>query len=109
MSHMEVFRHVHVFRTSEEVEGLTITRQPLWNNKKGEKGPFDVIGDVQGCLEEAIELLSKLDEANGTREPYAQKGASPVASGLQSSPLWERRICCLQRSKAGKAGCPSSS
>jgi protein phosphatase len=44
----EGFRHVHVFRTPEELDGLSITRQPLWNNKKGDKGPFDIIGDVHG-------------------------------------------------------------
>lgn len=56
----EGFRHVHVFRSPEEVEGLTIRREPLWNNKKNETGPFDIIGDVHGCLTEALELLGVL-------------------------------------------------
>jgi len=56
----EGFRHVHVFRTPEELEGLTLTRQPLWNNKKSEHGPFDVIGDVHGCHDELLRLLDAL-------------------------------------------------
>ena len=56
----EGFRHVHVFRSPEELDGLTIRREPLWNNKKTETGPFDIIGDIHGCLTEAVELLGVL-------------------------------------------------
>ncbi|MBX5462063.1 MAG: polynucleotide kinase-phosphatase [Steroidobacteraceae bacterium] len=56
----EGFRHVHVFRSPEELEGLTIRREPLWNDKKAEKGPFDIIGDIHGCLTETLELLALL-------------------------------------------------
>ena len=30
----------------------TIERQPLWNNRRQDHGPFDVIGDVHGCFDE---------------------------------------------------------
>jgi protein phosphatase len=68
----EGFRHVHILKTPEEVEAAIIDRQPLWNNRKSEHGPFDIIGDVHGCLDELVELLSKLDyqidtEADGPR------------------------------------------
>lgn len=56
----EGFRHVHVLRSSEEIDGVVIERQPLWCNLKGEKGPFDIIGDVHGCLDELQALLTKL-------------------------------------------------
>jgi protein phosphatase len=56
----EGFRHVHVFRSPEELEGLTIRRELLWNNKKAETGPFDIIGDIHGCLTETLELLTVL-------------------------------------------------
>jgi protein phosphatase len=56
----EGFRHVHVFRSPEEIEELSITRQPLWNNKKDVHGPFDIIGDVHGCYAETVELLETL-------------------------------------------------
>ncbi len=56
----EGFRHVFVLRSTEEVEAAEITREPLWNNRKAEHGPFDVIGDVHGCLDELILLLREL-------------------------------------------------
>ena len=56
----EGFRHVHVFATPEELEGLAIERQPLWNNRKGDHGPFDIIGDVHGCFDELTRLLAQL-------------------------------------------------
>ena len=56
----EGFRHVHVLRSLEEIEEAVIERQPLWNNLKHEHGPFDIIGDVHGCLDELIELLRQL-------------------------------------------------
>ena len=63
----EGFRHVHVFRRPEELVELTIERQPLWNNKKLESGPFDIIGDVHGCFDEALELLTTLGYAVALR------------------------------------------
>lgn len=56
----EGFRHVFILRTPEEIESVTIERQPLWNNLKHEQGPFDIIGDVHGCFGELVELLGKL-------------------------------------------------
>jgi len=37
-----------------------IVREPLWNNLKHERGPFDIIGDVHGCFDELIDLLTLL-------------------------------------------------
>jgi polynucleotide kinase-phosphatase len=59
----EGFRHVHVFHAPEELDGLTIVREPLWNNKKTETGPFDIIGDIHGCMSETLELLAVLGYA----------------------------------------------
>jgi protein phosphatase len=56
----EGFRFVHVLETLEEVEQAGIERQPLWNNRKSDHGPFDIIGDVHGCYDELIELLATL-------------------------------------------------
>ncbi|MEW6166790.1 MAG: polynucleotide kinase-phosphatase [Pseudomonadota bacterium] len=56
----EGFRHVHVFRSVEELAGLSIRREPLWNNKKPERGPFDIIGDVHGCFDELVQLIGLL-------------------------------------------------
>ena len=56
----EGFRRVHVLRTVEEVEAATIRREPLVNDRRGETGPFDIIGDVHGCRLELTELLTQL-------------------------------------------------
>jgi protein phosphatase len=57
----EGFRHVFILSSEEEIEGVTIERQPLWNNRKHEHGPFDIIGDIHGCFEELEQLLTKMD------------------------------------------------
>lgn len=56
----EGFRHVFVLDSPEQVAAATVTRQPLWNNRKHEHGPFDIIGDVHGCYDELIALLDQL-------------------------------------------------
>jgi protein phosphatase len=56
----EGFRHVHVLKTQEEVDAAALQRQPLWNNRRSERGPFDIIGDVHGCCDELEELLEHL-------------------------------------------------
>ncbi len=53
----EGFRHVFILRSPEEVDAAVVERTPLWNNRKHERGPFDIIGDVHGCFDELIELL----------------------------------------------------
>src|SRR6185437_13174234 len=56
----EGIRHVLKLSSPEEVDGATIERHPLWNNRKAEHGPFDIIGDVHGCYDELVELISLL-------------------------------------------------
>jgi protein phosphatase len=56
----EGFRHVFELTSPEDVEAVTIERQPLWNNRKAEHGPFDIIGDIHGCYDELVELLGQL-------------------------------------------------
>jgi protein phosphatase len=56
----EGFRHVFVLRSPEEVEAATVAREPLYNDKRDDSGPFDIIGDVHGCFDELTALLSKL-------------------------------------------------
>lgn len=61
----EGFRHIHVLRTPEEVEAAEIVREPLWNQRRWDHGPFDIIGDVHGCHEELVELLGVLGYEGG--------------------------------------------
>jgi protein phosphatase len=56
----EGFRHVHVLNSLEEIESAEFQREPLWNDRKAEHGPFDIIGDVHGCFDELTQLLEKL-------------------------------------------------
>jgi protein phosphatase len=56
----EGFRHIFKFASPEEMDDVSIERQPLWNNRRTEHGPFDVIGDVHGCLDELLELMASL-------------------------------------------------
>jgi protein phosphatase len=61
----EGFRQVHVLRSPEDADAATIERTPLWNNRKDEHGPFDIVGDVHGCCDELEQLLSELGYARG--------------------------------------------
>jgi protein phosphatase len=68
----EGFRTITVLSTAEEIAGASIERQPLWNDRTDEHGPFDIIGDVHGCLAELDALLDRLGwtpaDAGGLRE-----------------------------------------
>ena len=59
----EGFRNVHIMRSQEDVEAVKIAREPLWTDRRGDHGPFDIIGDVHGCFDELKELLQKLGYA----------------------------------------------
>ncbi len=53
----------------ERIEQATFVRRPLWNDRRSEPGPFDIIGDVHGCRQELVELLGALGyTVEGTRE-----------------------------------------
>ena len=56
----EGFRTIHVLKTPEEIDAAVIERQPLWNNRRDDHGPFDIIGDVHGCYDELVALLRNL-------------------------------------------------
>ncbi|WP_394841218.1 polynucleotide kinase-phosphatase [Pendulispora brunnea] len=77
----EGFRHVYVLSSPEEIAGCTMVRQPLWNNRKNDYGPFDIVGDVHGCYDELVELLAKLGYAVGgtPEEPFVTPPAGRKA------------------------------
>ena len=91
----EGFRHVFVLESPEEVEAATVERVPLWNDKRQEHGPFDIIGDVHGCCDELEALLQQLgyqvdtsldgdDPPSGATEPTP----IPRAARPSSSAIW---------------------
>lgn len=59
----EGFRTVHVLRSVDEVDAAVVVRQPLRSDRRDERGPFDVIGDVHGCRSELEALLVRLGYA----------------------------------------------
>ncbi len=61
----EGFRHVFTFESEAQVQQATVTRQPLWTNRRDDHGPFDLIGDVHGCIDELRALLVTLGYAAG--------------------------------------------
>ncbi|MEE8169331.1 MAG: polynucleotide kinase-phosphatase [Phycisphaerae bacterium] len=73
------FRHIFTFETPEDVDAATIERVPLWNNRKTEHGPFDIIGDLHGCCDELEQLLRLLG--------YEPKGAADD-DGIWTGPIW---------------------
>lgn len=56
----EGFRHIFVMDAVEKIESAIVERVPLWNDKRDEHGPFDIIGDIHGCCSELEELLETL-------------------------------------------------
>jgi protein phosphatase len=76
----EGFRHVFVMETPEEMEAATVERVPLWNDKRDEHGPFDIIGDVHGCCDELEDLLGRLG--------YEVMAFAPGMPSLVSGPAY---------------------
>jgi protein phosphatase len=73
----EGFRHVFVLKSVEDVDAAVVERQPLWNNRRFDHGPFDIIGDVHGCADELEELLATLgythDDGGVWRHPQGRR------------------------------------
>lgn len=56
----EGFRAVHVLGGTDAVSEATFVRTPLRSDMGATEGPFDVIGDIHGCLGELTTLLTTL-------------------------------------------------
>ena len=74
----EGFRFVYIINSLEQLEHTEIIRTKLWNDKKDEHGPFDIIGDIHGCFDELTLLLERLGYAkteDGYTHPEGRKAA----------------------------------
>lgn len=73
----EGFRTVHVLRSPEEVDAAEVVRAPLYTDRRGERGPFDIVGDVHGCFDELAALLDRLGyepgEGGTPRHPQGRR------------------------------------
>lgn len=56
----EGFRQVWKLTSEASIDAASVSRQPLWTDKRQDTGPFDIIGDVHGCADELQALLGKL-------------------------------------------------
>ena len=56
----EGFRKIHVLRGVDEIAAAEIRYEKLFNDRRDEHGPFDIIGDVHGCRAELETLLGEL-------------------------------------------------
>src|SRR5438552_9652042 len=56
----EGFRYVFTLESEEAVNAATVERKPLWVNRRDQHGPFDIIGDIHGCLDELCSLPGTL-------------------------------------------------
>jgi len=46
--------------TPDEIDSVEIVREAIWSRRPNEHGPFDIVGDVHGCLGELHDLLKAL-------------------------------------------------
>jgi protein phosphatase len=53
----EGFHRVYVLSGEDEINSASFEREPLWNDRRSDLGPFDIFGDIHGCHEELVELL----------------------------------------------------
>jgi len=78
----EGFRNIIELRSPEEVDAvINIIRDPLYNNKKQEKGPFDIIGDVHGCYDELVKLLAELGYLDNGKSLFHPEGRKAIFVG----------------------------
>lgn len=57
---VEGFQAIYTFDSQEVIDSIVMNRTTQITSHQHEKGPFDVIGDVHGCYDELVELLTKL-------------------------------------------------
>lgn len=56
----EGFRRVFTLEGVDRITEATVERARLWSDRRDEQGPFDIVGDVHGCVDELVGLLTKL-------------------------------------------------
>ena len=77
----ERLRRVVRFTTVDQVDTATVVRTKLWNDRRDEVGPFDLIGDVHGCHNELTTLLAELGYDTTSRPIRHPDGRQAVFLG----------------------------
>ncbi|MGB2720471.1 MAG: polynucleotide kinase-phosphatase [Rhodococcus sp. (in: high G+C Gram-positive bacteria)] len=73
----EGFRSVHVLDGVDAVASAQFVRTPLRSDRRELTGPFDVIGDIHGCLSELESLLGALGYTIERDDAGRPVGATP--------------------------------
>ena len=60
--------------------------EPLWNDRRDEHGPFDIIGDVHGCCDELEALL------DAARLRASRPRRRPAATGRRATPTGRKAV-----------------
>jgi len=70
----EGFHHIWILSTTDEINQVEVQRVPLWTDRRSDRGPFDIIGDIHGCFDELVLLLRQLgyEVADFNANPSAQ-------------------------------------
>ena len=84
----EGFRRSFALRSPADVAGVEVVREKLWPDRREERGPFDIIGDVHGCCAELEALLDRLGYciAEGKVEPPPGRKAVFVGDLVDRGP-----------------------
>ena len=77
----EGFRIVHTLSSPEAAEAAEVVRQPLFTDRRTDAGPFDIIGDVHGCLDELKALLAQLGYEPGVPAWHHPDGRRAIFLG----------------------------
>ena len=56
----ERFARVYKLGSAAELDTVDVLRTPLWNDRRHDAGPFDIVGDIHGCHAELLGLLEQL-------------------------------------------------
>jgi protein phosphatase len=105
----EGFRHSHVLRNVDMVNTVEVVREPLWTDRRHVIGPFDIIGDVHGCYDELLQLLTGLgyqeDSEAGLRAPDSRRAIFLGDLVDRGPKIVEATRLVMQMVSAGQALC----
>jgi protein phosphatase len=101
----EGFDRVWRLLSVEDVDGATVRRVPLACDRREEAGPFDLVGDVHGCVDELDALLARLGWPGSGPHPEGRRlvFVGDLVDRGPSSPDVLRRVMAL--AAAGAAFC----
>lgn len=77
----EGFRQIFELSVEDTDNIKGIIRDPLYNDKKTVHGPFDIIGDIHGCVDELVLLLQKLGYQKENDNWVHPEGRKPIFLG----------------------------